>query len=142
MASRNPIDSPVVAIPPLRPEAPKATVSRSKTATLAPLRARCRAADSPVSPAPTTATSTWPPISVEDRSGPGAERVEPVRRELHVIPLLVRPRSAEAEVGGEDVRSSGWGWKFSTSDRVPQTAASWSEEDAGGLLCSFAAISW
>src|SRR5215207_11125125 len=70
MASRKPIDSPGVAIPPLRPEAPKATVSRSKTATVAPLRARCRAADRPVSPAPTTATSTLPPTSVLDRSGP------------------------------------------------------------------------
>ena len=90
MASRNPIERPVVAIPPLRPEAPKATVSRSKTATLAPLRARCRAADSPVSPAPTTATSTSPPISVVDRSGPGVRRVEPVRRELHRDLLVVQ----------------------------------------------------
>ena len=94
MASRKPIDRPVVAIPPLRPEAPNATVSRSKTATLAPLRARCRAAESPVSPAPTTATSTCPPTSVEDRSGPCGE----VSSQYGVNFMWISPSS----VGGVD----------------------------------------
>ena len=49
---------PVVAIPPLRPDAPQPTVWRSKTATLAPCLANSRAADSPVNPAPMIATST------------------------------------------------------------------------------------
>ena len=57
MASRKPIAMPGVHIPPLRPEAPQPTVSCSNTATFAPLRARCNAADNPVRPAPTTATS-------------------------------------------------------------------------------------
>src|SRR3990170_8170719 len=103
MASRKPIDSPVVAIPPLRPEAPNATVSRSRTATSAPLRARCRAADSPVSPAPTTATSTWPPSSVVDRSGPGVEVSSQYGVSFMDSLSLVLACSAEGKVGGEDV---------------------------------------
>ena len=40
-----------------RPEPPKPISAPSSTATEAPLSARCRAADRPVKPAPTTATS-------------------------------------------------------------------------------------
>src|SRR5688572_26801813 len=104
MASRNPIDRPVVAIPPFRPDAPKATVSRSRTCTLAPLRARCSAADKPVRPAPTTATSTWPPSSVVDRSGPGVEESSQYGVNFMSIPSASWcAGSAEREVGGEDV---------------------------------------
>src|SRR5688500_3519308 len=103
MASRNPIERPVVALPPLQPEAPNATVSRSRTATWAPLRARCRAADSPVSPAPTTATSTWPPSSVVDRSGPGVEVSSQYGVNFMDSLSLVLACSADVEVGGQDV---------------------------------------
>ena len=43
--------------PPLRPDAPKPTSPASKTATSTPDCARCKAARSPVNPAPITATS-------------------------------------------------------------------------------------
>src|SRR5438270_12004473 len=45
-------------MPPFRELAPQPMVSASSTAVLAPRRARARAAESPVNPAPTTATST------------------------------------------------------------------------------------
>ena len=47
-------------MPPFRELAPHPIVSASSTATLAPRRARVRAAESPVNPAPITATSTTP----------------------------------------------------------------------------------
>jgi len=43
--------------PPLRPDAPQPGVSASNTRTSCPASARCSAADSPVNPAPITATS-------------------------------------------------------------------------------------
>ena len=49
---------PVSTMPPLRELAPQPTVSASSTATLAPCLANVRVADSPVYPAPITATST------------------------------------------------------------------------------------
>ena len=49
---------PVSTCPPLRELAPQPTRSRSRTTTDAPAIASRRAADSPVYPAPTTATST------------------------------------------------------------------------------------
>src|SRR5215218_9829317 len=44
-------------MPPLRPEAPQPTVCASIRTTSVPCRARCSAVDSPVRPAPITATS-------------------------------------------------------------------------------------
>ena len=66
MALPRPMARPVVAIPPLRPEAPQPTVCESSTTTRAPCWAASRAADRPVKPAPTTAMSA--------RSGTGVRR--------------------------------------------------------------------
>ncbi len=49
--------SPAITWPPLRPEAPQPGSSASSSATRAPASARCRAADRPVKPPPTTQTS-------------------------------------------------------------------------------------
>ena len=57
---------PLLRCPPLRPEAPKPTVSASSTTTRRPSMARRRAAPRPVKPAPITATSKLP------ASAPGA----------------------------------------------------------------------
>jgi hypothetical protein len=64
-----PIDMPVVAMPPLRPEAPNPTVCCSKRSTFAPCRARWSAATTPVSPPPMTATSVRPSTVVLDLAG-------------------------------------------------------------------------
>jgi hypothetical protein len=52
-----PGENPVQIWPPLRPEAPQATVPWSSSATVKPRALSSSAADSPVKPAPTTATS-------------------------------------------------------------------------------------
>ena len=73
--SSSSIDSrrPLPTCPPLRPLAPHPTRFASSTMTEYPRSARCRAAETPVNPAPTTHTSAASrPASAGRRSSPGA----------------------------------------------------------------------
>ena len=72
--SRSHIDSrmPLPICPPLRPLAPHPTGSASSTMTEYPRSARCKAAEIPVNPAPTTQTSALShPASARWRSTAG-----------------------------------------------------------------------
>ena len=55
--SSMPSSKPLIACPPLRPEAPNPTLAPSKTMTFFPFSASSNAADKPKNPAPITHTS-------------------------------------------------------------------------------------
>src|SRR4051794_24945191 len=94
--------SPVVAIPPFRPDAPQPTLCCSSTATLAPCFASSRPADRPVKPAPITATSTSGGSGLRRKSPAGSAVSSQYDVSFTVLPFSSEPEQRVELVQGLD----------------------------------------